>query len=764
MDERAIFFEALEQEDSTGRAAYLDGACAGDPDLRLRIEALLQSHSTAGDFLDRPAAQQLSAEDAGHRDRGRSAANESNLEGAEVNVPLDFLEKSLRPDSLGRLGHYEVLSLVGRGGMGIVLRAFDEKLQRVVAIKVLAPAAAASGVARRRFVREAQAAAAVVHDNVVAIHGVEHQGAVPFLVMQFIDGLTLQEKLDRVGPLPVTEVLRIGIQTASGLAAAHARGLVHRDVKPANILLENGSERVKITDFGLARAVDDVGMTQSGLIAGTPAYMSPEQANDDPVDHRSDLFSLGSVLYAACTGDAPFRAGSTVATLRRVCDTTPRPIRQVNADVPQWLASTIAKLHAKSAAKRYQTAAEVAELLGFHLASPRQPGSKGRRSVVESRWGLQKRGALAAAFLGTVGIAGLGVGAAAYHASRRERGATPPANTPDAHKQDVVPVAKGDPTRVLAVSSEDSPFRFPKPGQSHWMGLSRDGRLLAVPCDGDVILFDAGSGRLIRVLSGSDFRTYRPDFSPDGARLAAGCEDCRVRVWDVATGRVLLTLTGHARPVYTVAFDRQGKRLVSADANGEIRVWDAQGGALHRFQAHDGLVNHIAFSPGGERLATASSDRYCKIWDSTADWKPVRGLTGKNLEFQAVAWSNDAKFLAAGDDYTVTIWNADNYAALHWKELPSKGLLQFSPDGRTLSTARHYDPQRLAFSIFRTDVATGVVQTNLALKMRGGYGFFLLSKDGRTAFASRAIPSKDEVFVYDAETGRERFQPHDPRP
>ena len=200
----------------------------------------------------------------------------------------------------------------------------------------------------------------------------------PFLVMQFIDGPTLQAKVERTGPLPLKEVVRIGLQIADGLAAAHSHGLVHRDVKPDNILLENGTERVKITDFGLARAVDDASLSQSGLIAGTPAYMSPEQANGEPVDHRSDLFSLGSVLYALCAGHAPFRANTTMAVLKRVCDQTPCPLREVNAEVPDWLAAIIAKLHAKSPAQRFQTAAEVADLLSRHLACPQQPDAAGR--------------------------------------------------------------------------------------------------------------------------------------------------------------------------------------------------------------------------------------------------------------------------------------------------------------------------------------------------------------------------------------------------
>src|SRR5262249_5664332 len=225
------------------------------------------------------------------------------------------------------------LEVVGRGATGVVLRARDTKLERVVAVKVLAAPLAAAGRARRRFAREARAAAAVRDDHVVAIHAVSDDGPVPYLVMEFIDGCTLEALLRRGGPLEVKDILRIGLQAASGLAAAHKQGLVHRDVKPANVLLENGVQRVKLTDFGLARAADDASLTQSGYIAGTPRYMAPEQAAGEPLDHRADLFSLGSVLYEMCTGRPAFRAPTTVAVIRRVCDESPRPIREVNPDI-----------------------------------------------------------------------------------------------------------------------------------------------------------------------------------------------------------------------------------------------------------------------------------------------------------------------------------------------------------------------------------------------------------------------------------------------
>jgi hypothetical protein len=188
-----------------------------------------------------------------------------------------------------------------------------------------------------------------------------------------VAGESLQARLDRLGFLTLTEILRIAHQTAAGLAAAHAQGLVHRDVKPSNILLEQKVERALLTDFGLARAADDASLTHTGYLPGTPHYMSPEQARGDAVDVRSDLFSLGSVIYAMCTGRPPFRADTNFGVLRRITDTEPRPIREVNAEIPAWLAAVVARLLAKQPAKRFNSAGAVAELLQQCLAHVQQP-------------------------------------------------------------------------------------------------------------------------------------------------------------------------------------------------------------------------------------------------------------------------------------------------------------------------------------------------------------------------------------------------------
>lgn len=305
-------------------------------------------------------------------DRGKSGPSGGRLR-------LDFLSAPSHPELLGRLGRYDIEQVIGSGGMGVVLKGFDAELNRPVAIKVLAPHLAHSGAARRRFAREARAAAAVVHEHVVSIHNVEIEDEVPFLVMQYVRGRSLQERVDQEGPLEPAELLRVGVQAAAGLAAAHAQGVIHRDVKPANILLENGVERALLSDFGLARAAADASLTHSGFVAGTPHYMSPEQARGETTDERSDLFSLGSVLYFMATGHPPFRAEQAMAVLHRICSDRHRPVRQANPMIPDELSDLIDRLLEKKPSRRYLSARDVELTLSSVLSSIQQPRPSRRR-------------------------------------------------------------------------------------------------------------------------------------------------------------------------------------------------------------------------------------------------------------------------------------------------------------------------------------------------------------------------------------------------
>lgn len=298
---------------------------------------------------------------------------------------LSFLSTASNPDLLGLLDHYEVTGVLGRGGMGIVLQAFDPALKRSVAIKVLSPTLAAQGIARQRFIREAQAAAAVAHPHVIAIHAVAPHHDPPYFVMPLVAGPSLQKRIDDSGALSIEECLSIALQVAEGLQAAHQQGLVHRDVKPANILLEPGTDRVMLTDFGLARAADDATLTGTGIIAGTPLFMAPEQTLGDPIDARSDLFSLGSVLYTMLSGVTPFRASSTMGLLRKIAEQPAKRLSLHDPRTPRWLEKLVERLMHKDPKQRYASAEELASDLRAALAHWREPrGVALPKSLTES--------------------------------------------------------------------------------------------------------------------------------------------------------------------------------------------------------------------------------------------------------------------------------------------------------------------------------------------------------------------------------------------
>ena len=294
------------------------------------------------------------------------------LEGA---LELPVLARSTDPKAIGRIAAYEVYDVLGRGGMGIVLDAFDTVLHRRVAIKVLSPQLATSQTAHRRFLREARAAAGINHVNVVTVHAVDEQAGMPYLVMEYVAGRTLRERI-RLGPLDLATMLRIGAQIAAGLAAAHQHGVIHRDIKPANVLLEDGVERVKISDFGLALVLlDNTQASSADRPVGTPAYMSPEQVGGQRVDARSDLFSLGCVLYAMSTGKSPFQGGNSVLIARLVAEFDPPALHEAQQDTPRFLSDIVARLLHKDPSKRFQSAAEVRDLLLAHLAEVQQAAS-----------------------------------------------------------------------------------------------------------------------------------------------------------------------------------------------------------------------------------------------------------------------------------------------------------------------------------------------------------------------------------------------------
>ncbi len=316
---------------------------------------------------------------------GRPTGDRATAEAlADVQV---MLQPSSTAEYLGRVGVYDIASVLGRGGMGIVFRAFDTALHRTVAIKVLSPQLATSPRARRRFLREARAAAGINHPNVVTIHSVDEQGGMPYLVMEYVSGRSLRERLKISPPLAPISILRISVQIADGLAAAHRHGIIHRDIKPGNILLEEGVERVKISDFGLALvALDLAHLTTAGQTVGTPGYMSPEQVTGKSIDSRNDLFGLGCVMYAMVTGSSPFCGRHPMEIAHRIVEFKPTPLHKKVPSVPKSFSDVVNRLLEKDPNRRYQTAEEVGDLLQRQLAAARGETSDTlRKATVISR-------------------------------------------------------------------------------------------------------------------------------------------------------------------------------------------------------------------------------------------------------------------------------------------------------------------------------------------------------------------------------------------
>jgi WD40 repeat protein len=634
-----------------------------------------------------------------------SGATRSGDTPPPADLPLRFLTPPARPGDLGTLGPYRVLRELGRGGMGIVLLAYDEELRRPVAVKVLPPEHA-DARARARFVREAQAAAGIEDDHVVRVYGVANPAdGSPYLVMQFVDGPTLADRIKAEGRLDPGEAARICLHAALGLTAAHRAGLVHRDIKPANVILDRAQGRAKIMDFGLARATSlPGGITQAGTVLGTPEYMSPEQVLEaDRVDARTDVYGLGVTLYEALTGEVPFR-GLTHLVLQQVIHDDPRPPRRLNDKVPRDLETICLKCLHKEPARRYPSAGALAEdlrrFLGGEPIRARPVGAWERAA----KW-AKRRPAVAALLALVVFVTALGFGLVTWQwreAETARRGLATKAAELAAKAEELevnnyfTKIALAD--RELAAKNwgraeellDECPPAL-RGWEWHYLKRRRHGDPLTLPLRQKVTM-------------GASFDLA---FSPDSRLLAVPGGDETIRVWAVATGQEVLALRGDAGRVLGVAFSPDGRRLASTSEDTTIRIWDLSG-LPHRWpppamgkgkrggvsapsctlRGHQDRVVGVAFSPDGRLLASASNDRTIKVWNAATGERRY-DFPGQALPilFMRLAFSPDSRRLAAGSaGNTVRVWDVTSGETLFLLPGHSQPIVSvlFSADGQRL--------------------------------------------------------------------------------